>query len=62
MKLLIIIFLQVTLTSALLGQNIPLSTLFSNTLSLCSSLHFGESCKEVGEEKTLSVQLKNLHC
>jgi hypothetical protein len=25
-------------TSSLLGPNIPLSTLFSNTLSLCSSL------------------------
>jgi hypothetical protein len=32
------IFLQSPVTSSLLGPNIPLSTLFSNTLSLCSSL------------------------
>jgi hypothetical protein len=29
-------------TSSLLGPNIPLSTLFSNTLNLCSSLNVTE--------------------
>jgi hypothetical protein len=32
-------FLHSPVTSSLLGPNIPLSTLFSNTLSLCSSLN-----------------------
>jgi hypothetical protein len=32
------IFLHYPVTSSLLGPNIPLSTLFSNTLSLCPSL------------------------
>jgi hypothetical protein len=32
-------FLQSPVTSSLLGPNIPLSTLFSNTLSLCCSLN-----------------------
>jgi hypothetical protein len=32
-------FLQPPVTSFLFGQNILLSTLFSNTLSLCSSLN-----------------------
>jgi hypothetical protein len=32
-------FLQPPITSSLLGQNILLSTLFSNTLNLCSSLN-----------------------
>jgi hypothetical protein len=31
-------FLHSPVTSSLLGPNIPLRTLFSNTLSLCSSL------------------------
>jgi hypothetical protein len=31
-------FLHSPVASSLLGPNIPLSTLFSNTLSLCSSL------------------------
>jgi hypothetical protein len=38
MKLLIMQFLQPPFTLALFGPNILLSTLFSNTLSLCSSL------------------------
>jgi hypothetical protein len=38
-KLLIIQFLQTPLTSHLLNTNILLSTLFSNTISLCSSLN-----------------------
>jgi hypothetical protein len=33
-------FLQTPVTSSLLGPNIHLNTLFSNTLSLCSSLNF----------------------
>jgi phosphate starvation-inducible membrane PsiE len=32
-------FLQPPVTSSLLGRNILLSTLFSNTLNLCSSLY-----------------------
>jgi hypothetical protein len=32
-------FLQCPVTSSLYGRNILLSTLFSNTLSLCSSLN-----------------------
>jgi hypothetical protein len=32
-------FLHSPVTSSPLGPNIPLSTLFSNTLSLCSSLN-----------------------
>jgi hypothetical protein len=32
-------FLHYPITSSLLGPNIPLSTLFSNTLSLCYSLN-----------------------
>jgi hypothetical protein len=32
-------FLQTPVTSSLFGPNILLSTLFSNTLSLCSSLN-----------------------
>jgi hypothetical protein len=31
-------FLHCPVTSSLLGPNIPLSTLFSNTVTLCSSL------------------------
>jgi hypothetical protein len=38
MKLLIMQFLQPLVTSSLFGPNILLSTLFSNTLSLCPSL------------------------
>jgi hypothetical protein len=38
MKLLIVQFPQTTVTSSLFGPNILLSTLPSNTLSLCSSL------------------------
>jgi hypothetical protein len=38
MKLLICNLLHHILTSSLLGRNIPLSTSFSNTLKLCSSL------------------------
>jgi hypothetical protein len=37
-------FLQRVFTSSLLGSNILLSTLFSNTLNLCSSLNV--SCKD----------------
>jgi hypothetical protein len=37
MKLLLCSFLQSPVTSSLLGSNILLSTLFTNTLSLCSS-------------------------
>jgi hypothetical protein len=33
-------FLQPPVTSSLFGRNILHSTLFSNTLSLCSSLNF----------------------
>jgi hypothetical protein len=39
MKLLITQFFQPPVTSSLYGPNILLSTLFSNTLSLCSSLN-----------------------
>jgi hypothetical protein len=39
MKLLIMQFLQPPVTSSLFGPNILLSALFSNTLSLCSSLN-----------------------
>jgi hypothetical protein len=39
MKLLICSFLQSPVTSSLFGPNNLLSTLFSNTLSLCSSLN-----------------------
>jgi hypothetical protein len=39
MKLLIMQFLQPFITSSLFGPNILLNTLFSNTLSLCSSLN-----------------------
>jgi len=38
MKLIIISFMQPPATSSLLGPNILLSTLFSNTVSLCCSL------------------------
>jgi hypothetical protein len=38
-KFLIMQFLQPPVTSSLFGPNILLSTLFSNTLSLCSSLN-----------------------
>jgi hypothetical protein len=38
MKLLICSFMQSPVTSSLFGPNILLSTLFSNTLNLCSSL------------------------
>jgi hypothetical protein len=37
-------FLHFSVASSLLGQNILLSTLFSNTLSLCSSLSVRELC------------------
>jgi hypothetical protein len=33
-------FLQPPVTSSLFGANVLLNTLFSNTLSLCSSLNF----------------------
>jgi hypothetical protein len=39
MKLLIMQFSSSPVTSSLFGPNILLSTLFSNTLSLCSSLN-----------------------
>jgi hypothetical protein len=39
MKLHIMQFFQPPVTSSLFGLNILLSTLFSNTLSLCSSLN-----------------------
>jgi hypothetical protein len=39
MKLLIMQFFPTSCHSSLFGPNIPLSTLFSNTLSLCSSLN-----------------------
>ena len=35
-------FLHSPVTSSLLGPNVPLSTLFSNTLSLCSSLNVSD--------------------
>jgi hypothetical protein len=38
-KLLVMQFLHSPVTSSLFGTNILLSTLFSNTLSLCSSLN-----------------------
>jgi hypothetical protein len=39
MKLLIMQFYPASVTSSLFGPNILLSTMFSNTLSLCSSLN-----------------------
>jgi hypothetical protein len=39
MKLLIMQFPPIPVTSSLFGPNIPLNTLFSNTLSLCSSFN-----------------------
>jgi hypothetical protein len=39
MKLLIVQLLHSPLTSFLFGSNTPLRTLFSNTVSLCSSLN-----------------------
>jgi hypothetical protein len=35
---LLCIFLQLTVTSSLFGPNIRVNTMFSNTVSLCSSL------------------------
>jgi hypothetical protein len=41
-KLLVLSFLHSTVTSPLLGQSIPLSTLFSNSLSLRPSLNVSD--------------------
>jgi hypothetical protein len=42
MKLLVMQFSHSPVTSTLFGPNVLLSTLFSNTLSLCSSLNVGK--------------------
>jgi hypothetical protein len=64
-------FLQPPVTSSLIGRNILLNTLFSNTLSLCSSLNVRDqvshSCRTTGKScllilfhicKFYSLQLK----
>jgi hypothetical protein len=43
-QLLIVLFFQPPITSYLLGPNIFLSILFSNTLSLCSCLNVRMFC------------------
>jgi hypothetical protein len=57
MKLLIMQFSQPPVTSSLFGANILLNTLFSNTLSLCSSLNVRETKfrKQHLRHKSISV-------
>jgi hypothetical protein len=50
-------FLHSPVTSSLLGPNIPLSTLFSNTLSLCTSLNVTDLCKHVEYFKVVRFQV-----
>jgi hypothetical protein len=52
--------LQPLVTSSLFGPNIPLSTLFSNTLSLCSSLNV----RDQGSKTILDKERKgtNFQC
>jgi hypothetical protein len=47
MKLLIMQFFQPPVTSSLFGLNILLNTLFSNTLSLCSSLNVRDQVSHI---------------
>jgi hypothetical protein len=52
-------FLHSPVTSSLLAPNIPLSTLFSDTLSLCASLNVTDQdshpCKTTGRIKVLYI-------
>jgi hypothetical protein len=53
------IFLHPPVTSSLLGPDILLSTLFSHTLSLCSSLYLRDcisrSCRTTGKVVALHI-------
>jgi hypothetical protein len=62
MKLLIMQFLQPPITSSLFGQNILLSTLFSNTLSLYSSLKVKEQISHPYKTKSKIIVLCVLIC
>jgi hypothetical protein len=50
-------FLQPPVTSSLLGRNIPLSTLFSNTLSLCSSLNVTDQASHPSLKTTGKIRV-----
>jgi polysaccharide pyruvyl transferase WcaK-like protein len=60
MTLLIMSFLQLPVTSSPFGPNILLNTLFSNTLSLCSSLnvrdHVSQPYRTTGKINFFLVQ------
>jgi hypothetical protein len=49
--------LHYAITSSLLGPNIFLSTLFSNTLSLCSPLNVGDQVSHPHKIKVLCFNL-----
>jgi hypothetical protein len=61
--LLIIQFIQPSVTSSLFGPNILLNTLFSNTLSLCSSLNIKSKSKLYYDRRSAgqSVLEQNTH-
>jgi hypothetical protein len=46
-------FLQSPVISSLLGPNILLSTLFSNTFSLCTSFNVRDPCRTTGKSIVL---------
>jgi hypothetical protein len=58
------VFLQPPVTSSLFGSNILLSTLFSNTLSLCSSLnardHISHPCRNTDKIVLLYILFSTL--
>jgi hypothetical protein len=55
MQLLMMQFFPVSVTSSLLGPNIPLSALFSNTLNLRSSLNVREQVSHLYKTSSIMV-------
>jgi hypothetical protein len=53
-------FLHSTVTSSLFGPNIQLSNMFSNALSLCSSIHVGNQVSQASF-LTLSSAVRKKH-